>query len=491
MTAETRFDRDLPAILEDLYLGPSPDYRDEVMAAAVRTRQRPSWTFAGRWFPMADIASRSAFAPRVPWRTIGMALVIVALALAAVALVVGSRQTKVPPPFGPPANGLITYSADGDIYTVDPDERRWSTAIVTGPTADSEPVFSPDGMRIAFRRQSTTSSSPADDIVVVNADGSHPVVVNAQPFPGGSGGFEWAPDSRSLIVNATARGSVGSATFGTQADGSAVWLFDADAVAAEPRALAVDGASAYLAAASAARREGNPGESSRPIGDDQQLLVLDVTTGKETLLATGGAGDIGQARWSPDGSRVSTARSRQTTLSLSGCSSSTPTGRAPGRSRTLPGPGSTSTWRGRPTAARSRSCAMNALARTTGASARSASTRWPTARSAVSGRWRQRFVPRLPNPADQYATAGEGLFIDWSPDGAMILAYPSEATGHPVLIDPVDGTWTIVPQLTTPKEPSPGVATARALIPSPQTKTARRRQPAGGCMNGGTEARPP
>ena len=35
MTTDTRFERDLTAILEELYLGPSPDYRDEVMAAAV------------------------------------------------------------------------------------------------------------------------------------------------------------------------------------------------------------------------------------------------------------------------------------------------------------------------------------------------------------------------------------------------------------------------------------------------------------------------
>ena len=27
MTTDTRFERDLPAILEDLYLGPAPDYR--------------------------------------------------------------------------------------------------------------------------------------------------------------------------------------------------------------------------------------------------------------------------------------------------------------------------------------------------------------------------------------------------------------------------------------------------------------------------------
>ena len=59
-----------------------------------RTRQRPSWTFAGRWLPMADIASRPAFAPRVPLRSIGVALLIIALVVAAAALAIGSRKTK-------------------------------------------------------------------------------------------------------------------------------------------------------------------------------------------------------------------------------------------------------------------------------------------------------------------------------------------------------------------------------------------------------------
>ena len=37
MSADTRFDRDLTAVLEDLYLGPSPDYRREVIAVALDT----------------------------------------------------------------------------------------------------------------------------------------------------------------------------------------------------------------------------------------------------------------------------------------------------------------------------------------------------------------------------------------------------------------------------------------------------------------------
>jgi len=147
MTTQQRFERELPALLEDLYLGPTPDYRHEVLAVAVRSRQRPSWTFPGRWLPMADIATRSTLVPRLPWRTIGVALVIVALLAVAAFAVVGSRQTRLPPPFGNAGNGLVAYSSDGDIYTLDP-RTGVAKAIVTGPEVDSQAEFSPDGTKL-------------------------------------------------------------------------------------------------------------------------------------------------------------------------------------------------------------------------------------------------------------------------------------------------------------------------------------------------------
>ena len=48
---------------------------------------------------------------------------------------------------------------------------------------------------------------------------------------------------------------------------------------------------------------------------------------------------------------------------------------------------------------------------------------------------------RYPAPDDGSASPGEGFFFDWSPDGQSLLAYPSEATGHAILIDTLDGTW--------------------------------------------------
>ena len=151
MTTPTRLERDLPPILGDLAMGPTPDYLDDVFAQTGRMRQRPAWTFPERWLPMADITSRQAFAPRVPLRAIGVALVILALLVAGTVVFVGSRQPKLPPPFGPAGNGLIAFDRPATSY---PSTRRPATTrvLVGGPETDSSPVYSLDGTKLAFQR---------------------------------------------------------------------------------------------------------------------------------------------------------------------------------------------------------------------------------------------------------------------------------------------------------------------------------------------------
>ena len=197
MTAEQRFERHLPAVLEDLYLGPTPDYRDEVMAVAVRRRQRPSWTFPGRWLPMADIASRPAFALRLPWRTIGVVLVLIALLIGLVVAVVGSRQQRVPSPFGPARNGQVVYAYGGDIFAADPVSGT-TRAIVTGPEIDGNPWFSRDGTKVAFMRRVGTGPD-AFRLMVAEADGSAVRSLTSTPLDT-DGPYEWSPDGSFLVV---------------------------------------------------------------------------------------------------------------------------------------------------------------------------------------------------------------------------------------------------------------------------------------------------
>ena len=210
MTADSRFERTLPEILEDLYLGPAPDYRTEALAAAVRTRQRPSWTFAGRWLPMADIASRPAFAPRVPLRTIGMALAPHRPDHRG-----GRPRHRLAPDEGPAAFGLAATASSPSpgrrhLRGRSRERRRDPDRRGAGGRLGSDVL--PDGTHIAFRRAYPQGASAAQDIIVVAADGSSPVLVTAKPIPIDSDQFEWAPDSQSLLVEAPGD--------------SAIWLFD-------------------------------------------------------------------------------------------------------------------------------------------------------------------------------------------------------------------------------------------------------------------------
>jgi Tol biopolymer transport system component len=94
-------------------------------------------------------------------------------------------------------NGLIAYSYAGDIYVGDPVTGK-TTAIVTNPTYEVNPVFSPDGTRIAFMR-GDPDLDPS--VLVVRADGSDERVVMPKGFSkGGAGPFAWTPDGGSLVI---------------------------------------------------------------------------------------------------------------------------------------------------------------------------------------------------------------------------------------------------------------------------------------------------
>ena len=45
MTSDRRIERDLPDLLDDLYMTSAPTYRDHILQQTARTRQRPAWSF--------------------------------------------------------------------------------------------------------------------------------------------------------------------------------------------------------------------------------------------------------------------------------------------------------------------------------------------------------------------------------------------------------------------------------------------------------------
>ena len=188
MTADVRPDGRLPEILEELVPGP----RSRLSRRGRRGRRRERSAPRGPSQEGGSPWPTSPAGPRSPRRSRGARS--------------GSRSSSspsswpppsrsrlaagpVPAPFGLARNGVIAY-ADGDIYTADP-ATGITTAIVTGTQEDVDPVFSPDGTRLAYGRFVEGSSPPRMDIVVADADGTHPQVITTEPIPVDEVRFEW------------------------------------------------------------------------------------------------------------------------------------------------------------------------------------------------------------------------------------------------------------------------------------------------------------
>jgi len=281
MTSARRFDQDVPALLADLYLAGTPDYRDDLVRKVAGTRQRPTWTFPGRWLPMELTTARVPTA-RLPMRQLGVLAIIAILVAALFAAYIGTHQQKVPPPFGPAANGLIAYSKDGDIYAVDPTTGT-AKGLVTGPEIDQEPAFSPDGTRLDFFRKRSTDGKY--DLAIANADGSGVRVVTTEPLPGPAVG-QFTPDGSALIVSS----QTGIQRIDLSGSGAPVDLAVARYVAGTVRAT--DGAILF--------------ENDETPGID--LWVMNSDGSDKRVLwdphLDGHYQDLQQYRWSPDGTKI-------------------------------------------------------------------------------------------------------------------------------------------------------------------------------------------
>jgi dipeptidyl aminopeptidase/acylaminoacyl peptidase len=424
-----RFERVLPELFEELADARTPDYLEAAIERASTRPQRPAWTFPERWLPM-DITTRVVPTTRMPWRQLGvLALIGILIALAAVAYI-GSRQ-RLPAPFGIADNGLVAYASDGDIFTIDPVTNAISP-IVAGPEEDSDPNFSPDGTKLAFRRTATVDGRVAEEILVADVDGSNARGITIEPIPGGVAGMAWSPDARSLLVLSST---------------SVVSLFSATEVA-EPREIASQ-VGVFL-------RPFRPPDGSavligRPSPQGLSLVRLDLDTMEETVLAQSPAGaDLGGARWSPDGSQVVYSATpaddpdsqRLFIVNADGS----------GARQITDAPG---VW-------------FDIDASWSPDGGRIAFVRYERVGSDV---WQVRPIgiysvadgsvtevgplPREtraqdPGPEDTAASFGEGFHFEWSPDGGSLLALPSEASAHPVIIDADDGTWRNLGPLAQP-----------------------------------------
>ena len=167
MTQRHGLERDLAAWFSDTATPQTPAYLDDLLQRTARSRQRPRWTFLERYLPMTATTTARAATMGMPWRRLGLLFLLILTLVAGLILASGGRR-ELPEPFGLAAPGLVAYSAEGDIFTVDRATGE-TRVIVAGPTDDNHPEWSRDGTRLVFQR----SFENGDRLLfVVNADGT-------------------------------------------------------------------------------------------------------------------------------------------------------------------------------------------------------------------------------------------------------------------------------------------------------------------------------
>ncbi len=197
----TRFDRVEPRLAEliiELAAPSLPDYTDDVLARTAGLRQRPRWTLLERWLPMGVLAQKSAYIPRVPWRAIIVAALLLVVIVATLAWV--GSQRRAAPPFGPARNGMIMYTVDGDLLSWDPDSGATRT-LLEGATDDFTGIFSRDGTKLAFLRRERPPTDKAPELIsiqVANADGTNPFDVTG-PLDAPDQ-WDWSPAGDAIAV---------------------------------------------------------------------------------------------------------------------------------------------------------------------------------------------------------------------------------------------------------------------------------------------------
>ena len=182
----------------------------------------------------------------------------------------------------------LAYSAspnnNGDIYIVRVDEQRANPATVkrltTHPAADFDPMWSPDGRRIAFRSQRDGN----DEIYVMNADGT--CQVNLTHDPRNDWSPAWSADGLRIAFAKFFDDKPYTDIALMNLDGSALQRLTN--MHGEYPAWSPDGRRIAFASA----RDGN-----------YEIYVMNADGSGQTRLTTNPAYDMAPA-WSPDGMRI-------------------------------------------------------------------------------------------------------------------------------------------------------------------------------------------
>jgi dipeptidyl aminopeptidase/acylaminoacyl peptidase len=412
-----RLERDLTVWFSETAAPRTPPYLDDILRQTARIRQRPRWTFLERLLPMTTMTSFRAMTPRVPWRMVGvLALLLVALLLGV--LLVGSRQQRLPAPFGRAEPGLVAYSAEGDIFVADPTTKQLRP-IVAGPETDRDPQWSRDGTRIVFGRGGLGERF---QLFTVRPDGSELTAITPDPIFVSSGdgpSYAFSPDGRLVLFLS------GSSIMIAQSDGSGF--------------KEVETPSSMSPAAVAWRPP--VGSQVGVVGTSGGLYLVDVADGAvQTLIAPEAGTAAGGIAWSPDGSQLSYFPWSTTTSVF------TVRGRiydfAAGQDRLADPQGADAFWDA--TATWSNDGQRLAIVRGYTPSGYSDVT-LSVIRADGTG-------PRVETAHGLVLAAECCATFEWAPDDSSILWSPVDATGSrqaQLLIDPDTGAVTPAPWLAT------------------------------------------
>ena len=202
-------------------------------------------------------------------------------------------------------DGLIVYNnGDGDIYTLQPRPGAKAQRVIAASDNKGflqEPVWSPDGKRIAYSYllPFDTSGLPAQDILVANADGSSPQTIIAHKVAGEV--FTWpvySPDSR-LIYYAHSNPIFNSSK---QITGVTLTLEQYDTQTKKTTTVIKDGTQPDVSP---------DGKRLAYVKIDpdtfqQDLMVVDINGKNLTQVVAGNStgGGINGPRWSRDGKQI-------------------------------------------------------------------------------------------------------------------------------------------------------------------------------------------
>lgn len=165
-----------------------------------------------------------------------------------------------------------TFDGDFEIYVMNADGRN-VTQVTHNDVNEFDPIWSPNGKRLAFGRCSLSC-----DVVVINADGSGERVLATDGFPGA-----WSPDGKRITFNSFATGGISV----INADGSGETVLATDGF---PTAWSPNGKQILF---------------QRYRDDNFDLWVMNVDGSGEVQLTNDPASDEGdRAGWSPNGKQI-------------------------------------------------------------------------------------------------------------------------------------------------------------------------------------------